>query len=179
MEPAANIRRPLHPCRSPAGSPDIQEVSLGSKPPGGTCLPHPPTPTARFFFAETSASEKDASGEEPAREALGSREPAPQRGPRTGSPCRGSPRASLQHMAAGAGGPRAQWEERGLVQRRRVCHWLRRGRRSGTGLLMAASSRSGPSLDAPAHTGARAGTRCRYRRARAVAHVRVPQPPKL
>ncbi|DAA16756.1 TPA: thioredoxin reductase 3 [Bos taurus] len=119
-----------------------------------------PRSTAWFFFAETSASEKDASGEEPAREALGSREPAPQRGPRTGSPCRGSPRASLQHVAAGAGGPRAQWEERGLVQRRHVCHWLRRGRRSGTGLLMAASSRSGPSLDAPAHTGARAGTRC-------------------
>ncbi|XDB63086.1 hypothetical protein ABFV05_016702 [Capra hircus] len=104
---------------------------------------------------------KDASGEEPAREAPGNREPAAQRGPRTGSPCRGSPAASLQHVAAGAGGQRAQWEERALVQRRRVCHWLRRGRRSGTGLLMAASSRSGPSLDAPAHTGARAGTHWR------------------
>lgn len=63
------------------------------------------------------------------------------------------PRAACcMYGAAGTRGPRAQWEEWGLVQRRRVCHGLRWGRRSGSGLLMAASSRSGPSLDAPAHT---------------------------
>ena len=136
------------PCRSPAGSPYIQGVSLGRKPSGGTCLPH-----ARFLFAAASASGKDAWGKnQPERHPEAEREPVPQRGPRTGSPCHGSPAGSLLYVASGTRGPRAQWEERDLVQLRHVCHRLRPGRRSGSGLLMAASSRIGPSSDAPAHT---------------------------
>lgn len=87
----------------------------------------------------------------------GTREPreslCPSAAPGRVAPVTVLPRAACcMYGAAGTRGPRAQWEERGLVQRRRVCHGLRWGRRSGSGLLMAASSRSGPSLDAPAHT---------------------------
>ena len=107
-----------HP-RSVAG----EQASRRDLPPGGTCLPH-----ARFLFAAASASGKDAWGENrPERHPEAEREPVPQRGPRTGSPRHGSPAGSLLYGAAGTRGPRAQWEERGLVQRRHVCHRLRPG----------------------------------------------------